>query len=265
MRVAVLFDGAGLARLGLEQAGHECVGVELHPWKHYLSSFVGSGNSVLMDATKFDLSGFDAVWASPPCSTRSTAIKDLTGQGGLRDAEFQQDNLPFALAIETPILWVENVTIQGSKGNEWGLPWNAAQFEETNPRQNRNRIVGGRYELPHVYHAYKRWFPGTCPCISATEWKGCGSDKLRASRHYGRKLTLEEIAYHMGIEIPDGWRATPDGFMPGYRHRDIHWQRELYEALGNGVPVWMAKAFGVAQMGVYESPQRGDFSKVLGL
>ena len=26
MRIAVLFDGAGLARLGLEQAGHTCVG-----------------------------------------------------------------------------------------------------------------------------------------------------------------------------------------------------------------------------------------------
>lgn len=43
MKIAVLFDGAGLARLGLEQAGHECIGVELDPVAHYLGQFVGSG------------------------------------------------------------------------------------------------------------------------------------------------------------------------------------------------------------------------------
>lgn len=263
MKIAVLFDGAGLARLGLEQAGHECVGVELHPVKHHLSKMVGSGNSVLMDAKDFDLTGFDAVWASPPCSTRSTAIKDLTGNGGLRDPVYQQDHLPFSLALDVPVLWVENVTVQGSKGNEWGLTWNAAQFEKDNQRQNRNRVIGGRYELPEVYHPYRRWFPGVCPCVSATEWKGCASDKLRASRHYGRKLTLQEVAYHMGIEIPAGWHQIPEDFMPDYRHRAIHWERKLYEALGNGVPVWMARAFGEAQHGVYSSPQRGDFSGVV--
>ncbi len=37
MNIAVLFDGAGLARLGLEQAGHTCTGIELDPLKHMLS------------------------------------------------------------------------------------------------------------------------------------------------------------------------------------------------------------------------------------
>ena len=55
MKIAVLFDGAGLARLGLEQAGHDCIGFELDPWKHYLSTWVGSGNCVLADARKVDL------------------------------------------------------------------------------------------------------------------------------------------------------------------------------------------------------------------
>ena len=46
LNILVLYDGAGLARLGLEQAGHTCTGVELHPVKHEMSKFVGSGNSI---------------------------------------------------------------------------------------------------------------------------------------------------------------------------------------------------------------------------
>jgi site-specific DNA-cytosine methylase len=49
LKIAVLFDGAGLARLGLEQAGHDCTGYEIDPAKHHLSRMVGSGNSVLAD------------------------------------------------------------------------------------------------------------------------------------------------------------------------------------------------------------------------
>lgn len=247
MKIAVLFDGAGLARLGLEQAGHECVGVELCPWKHHLSTLTGSGNSVHMDALAFDTSGFDAAWASPPCAQRSSAPKDLTSKGGYRDIELQGNHLEWSLAIDAPVLWVENVTVQGSKGNEWGTAYNAAQFEQ-DPRQNRNRVIGGRYPAPHVFHPYRRWFPGTCPCVSATEYKGCASDKLRASRFYGRKLTVQECAYRMGFEIPDAWFTIPEAFHPTWpqKRREIHWERNIYEAIGNGVPVFMARAFGEA-------------------
>lgn len=71
LRIAVLFDGAGLARLGLEEAGHECVGYELNPIAHYLSCFVGKENTVLKDVkdiTDQEFQGFDAVWASPSLS-----------------------------------------------------------------------------------------------------------------------------------------------------------------------------------------------------
>lgn len=246
MKIAVLFDGAGLARLGLEQAGHDCTGVELCPKKHHLSSMVGSGKSILGDATSFDLSGFDAVWASPPCATRSTAIKDLTGRGGLRDPEFQKDHLAWSLSLGADVLWVENVTVQGGKGNDWGTVYNSAQFGPWPPLQNRNRVIGGKYEAPTPDRPYRRWFPGICPCVSATEYKGCGSDRLRASRFYGRKLTLDECAHHMGFRIPCGWRAVPEWFMAGFKDsvRSTAWTRNMYEAVGNGVPVWMAKAFG---------------------
>ncbi len=99
--------------------------------------------------------------------------------------------------------------------------------------------------IPELFRPYKRWAGvGICPCISATEWKGCATDRLRASRFYGRKLTVQECAYHQGFQIPEVWFGTPDWFMPDYKHRAVHWERNIYEAIGNGVPVYMAKAFG---------------------
>lgn len=249
MKIAVLFDGAGLARLGLEQAGHECVGFELDPWKHYLSKHVGSGRSVLADVTKINLAGFDAVWASPPCQQFSSARTQ-----GEPVSEYAGDFLEWSLSLPHEILWVENVIPQG-KMPTWGTPWNAAQFTEE-PLQNRNRMIGGRYEGPSVFHEYKKAFPGVCPCITATEYKGCGSDKRRASRFYGRKLTLQECAYHMGFEVPEAWFEPPEEFLLMANEAKSEkagklvfntwadWQKNLYEAIGNGVPVYMARAFG---------------------
>ena len=251
MNILVLFDGAGLARLGLEKAGHVCTGVELDPRKHALGLHVGSGRCVLADARRyFEEHGrnFDAVWSSPPCVRRTSCIKDLTKAQGLRDEEFQGDHLQWSLNLPTKILWVENVTIQGSDDeyNAWGNLFNAAQFLPE-PVQNRNRVIGGRYRIPSewIYHRYKRWFPGVCPTITATEYKASGAtDKCRASRFYGRNLTLDECAYHQGFDIPPQWSVIPDWFMAGNKWREVHWKRNQFEAIGNGVPVYMARAFG---------------------
>lgn len=233
MKIAVLFDGAGLARLGLELAGHQCTGFELDPWKHYLSKSVGSGNSNLADATEVDLTKYDAVWASPPCQLHSSARTQ-----GAPTSDYSTDFLDWSLKIPNDVLWVENVIPQG-KMPGWGTPWNAAQFMRI-PIQNRNRMIGGRYEMPDVHREYSKAIPGICPCITASEYKGCATDSRRASRFYGRRLTIDECAYHMGFVIPQSWRDIPDGWngTPG------EWQRNLYEAIGNGVPVYMAQAFG---------------------
>jgi site-specific DNA-cytosine methylase len=231
MKIAVLFDGAGLARLGLERAGHDCVGFELDPNKHELSKTVGSGNSILADVRDVDLSSFDAVWASPPCQSRSTARTQ-----GAPTSDFADDLLQWSLDLPHDILWVENVTVQ-HKDNDWGTVWNAAQFLPT-PIQNRNRVIGGTYELPHVYHEYKRRFEGVCPTITASEYKGCATDKRRASRFYGRRLTIEECAFHQGFGIPNAWYNVPDGWTKA------QWYRNIYEAIGNGVPPYMSYAFG---------------------
>ena len=236
MKIACLFDGAGLARLGLEQAGHDVTGVELDPWKHYLSKSVGSGKSLLADVTKVNLSSFDAVWASPPCQLRSSARTQ-----GAPISQFAKDFLQWSLDLPHDILWVENISSQTKADNSWGKLWNFGMLDpEDPPRQSRNRVVGGRYLDPEPYRPYKKWWPGVCPTVTATEHKGCGSDKRRASRFYGRRLTVDECAYHQGFEIPEEWRAIPQGFTKS------GWNKQMVEAIGNGVPVWATKAFGEA-------------------
>lgn len=238
MKILVLFDGAGLARLGLEEAGHECLGIELDPYKHYLGQFVGSGHCLLGDVLELVtpklLSHFDAVWASPPCQERSSARTQ-----GAPTSKYAENLLDWSLALDIPVLWVENVLVQTARENDWGTKYNAAQFLQS-PIQNRNRVIGGHYEPPRTFAPYKKAFPGICPAITASEYKGCASDSRRASRYYGRRITVEEAAYHQGFEIPREWYALPEGFKgtPG------EWKKNIYEAIGNGVPVYFARAFG---------------------
>lgn len=239
LKIAVLFDGAGLSRLGLEQAGHECVGYELNPIAHQLSKSVGSGNCILADVRDVDLDEFDAIWCSPPCQSRSSART----QGKVK-GEFGEDLLEWSLDLvkkyPNKIIWIENVTIQGKNGNDWGIVYNAAQFGEK-PIQNRNRVIGGNYTAPHTEREYKKTFKNICPCVTASEYKGCKTDKRRASRFYGRRLTIEECAYHQGLTIPEEWYKIPEGYSKS------KWYEEIYRAIGNGVPVYMAKAFGIAE------------------
>lgn len=259
MKIAVLFDGAGLARLGLEQAGHECIGVEFDQWKHHLSKFVGGGNSVLMDALQFDASDFDAVWASPPCQKRSQA------NIGLRKGRADKDNyeihdvlLEHSLSLPHEVLWVENVIQFGESENDWGIKYNAAQFLE-NPIQCRNRLIGGRFKEPYTYRKYQKNYPKLklCPAITAAQGQGGYSPRFkRAEGYYGRKMTLEECAYHQGFEVPKEWYEIPDRFVGSVnevksqktgkivKYTKSDWKVILFEAIGNGVPVYMAKAFG---------------------
>ncbi|WP_165953235.1 hypothetical protein [Deinococcus sp. S9] len=44
----------------------------------------------------------------------------------------------------------------------------------------------------------------------------------------------------MGFEIPDAWREVPAGWT------EAAWRRNLYTAIGNGVPPFMSRAFGEA-------------------
>lgn len=247
MKIAVLFDGGGLARKGLEDVGHDCTGFEIDPAKHYLSLMVGSGNSVLADVREVDLSPFDAVWASPPCQERSDQ----------KVAERDPENaalLEWSLKIDRPILWVENV-ISGTEDNSWGKFYNAAQFLEL-PKQRRRRLIGGRYTPPPVWREYKNNYPEwehiAPPAPMAHEIYSGGlhqevdKERRRFTRWYkrrmGRKPTLFDIAYHQGFEMPLGWFTPPVWWVKSQKL----WLKEICQALGNGVPVYMAYGFGAA-------------------
>ena len=110
-KAAVLFDGAGFARLGLEQAGWDCTGFELNPIAHWLGSHIGEGKSYLKDVRDVDLSSYDAVWASPPCQIHSVA----NNQQSATEGKYKVDLLNWSLEIpqrfpNVKFLWVENVS-----------------------------------------------------------------------------------------------------------------------------------------------------------
>lgn len=263
LNIAVLGDGGGLARLGLERAGHTCTGFELDPTKHYLSQMVGSGNCILADMREVDLSDFDAVWASPPCQEHSDQ-----NHGNRKQANPYGDGslLDWCLNLPHDILWVENV-INRQLNTQPGTLYNAAQFLPT-PIQKRRRFVAGRYQPPVVYRPFQYDYKtiDCCPAVIASELARGGMarsiqhERRKASNWYGRPLSLREMAYHQGFGIPDGllrsWFYIPPFVNPktGKLYTRSQWKQELSQAIGNGVPVYMAQAFGAAYTGRYPVP-----------
>ena len=174
-KCAVLFDGGGYARVGLEAAGWDCTGYELNPIAHWFGGHHGKAGSKsqLADATSVDLSPFDAVWASPPCQTRSNA-----NPSGISSGQYSKDFVDFSLDLwdkyeNLKILWVENVATTKKDQRRFGTPSNASQYSE-NPTQNRIREMGGKYPKPETYSEFSRRyinFPNICPTIVATEFK----------------------------------------------------------------------------------------------
>ena len=81
-RLLDLFCCAGGAGAGYAKAGFEVVGVDLHPQPRYPFEFHQA------DAMTFDLSGFDAIHASPPCQAYTVlgGREDLSHYPDLVDA-----------------------------------------------------------------------------------------------------------------------------------------------------------------------------------
>lgn len=81
-RLLDLFCCAGGAGSGYAKAGFEVVGVDLHPQPRYPFEFHQA------DAMTFDLSGFDAIHASPPCQAYTVlgGREDLSHYPDLVDA-----------------------------------------------------------------------------------------------------------------------------------------------------------------------------------
>jgi DNA (cytosine-5)-methyltransferase 1 len=68
-----LFCGAGGAAKGMQRADFHVTGVDIKPQPRYCGDAFIQG-----DALEADLSGYDFVWASPPCQSYSAATKHLS-------------------------------------------------------------------------------------------------------------------------------------------------------------------------------------------
>lgn len=80
LRILDLFSGAGGCARGYQQAGFEVTGVDLHPQPRYAGDHFVLGDALEYLATA-DLTGFDAIHASPPCQ----AYAGVTAWRGNRD------------------------------------------------------------------------------------------------------------------------------------------------------------------------------------
>ncbi len=196
-RILDIFCGAGGCSVGYHQAGFDVVGVDLHPQPRYPFAFVQA--DALEYLATADLTGLDAIHASPPCQ----AYAGVTAWRGNRD------NHPDLVAETRRLLWLT------------GLPWVIENVPEA-PIRPDLLLCGSQFGLAVKRH---RAFE--------TSWKAysliqpCRHRNLLPFMHKGERAYADALgcgwmtnkegrqaippAYtaHVGALLADHIRATP--------------------------------------------------------
>ena len=125
VRCLDLFCGAGGAGMGLHRAGFDVTGVDILPQPRYPFRFI------MGDALAQDLTGFDFVWASPPCQAH-TAMQHIR-----KNAHAHPDLIPAVRA----------------KLESWGGPWVIENVKGA-PLRNAVMLCGAMFGLRIAKHRY---------------------------------------------------------------------------------------------------------------
>jgi len=195
-RLLDLFSGAGGAAMGYHRAGFEVVGVDINPQPHYPFEFHQA------DALEFDLAGFDAIHASPPCQA-SSALTKGTNRGrsypqlipGIRE-RLAEVNVPTIIENVQGAAIRPDVTLCGEM---FGLGViRHRYFEMSHPVsqpphiKHRGRVSGWRHG---------KFYPG--PYVAVY---GDG----------GGKGSVEQWQQAMGIDWTDNRKSIAEAIPPAY-------------------------------------------------
>ena len=124
MKALDLFCCAGGASMGLHRAGFDVTGVDIAPQPRYPFTFIQG------DALEADLTGYDFIWASPPCLAYTVA-----GQNYRRDGKEYPD-----------LIAATRAKLEAS-----GLPW-VMENVPGSPLTNAIVLCGSIFGLPIVRH-----------------------------------------------------------------------------------------------------------------
>jgi DNA (cytosine-5)-methyltransferase 1 len=178
-----LFCGAGGASSGLAAAGFDVTGVDLARQPRYPFRFIQG------DALTARLTGFDFVWASPPCQRFSVISRNLGIAGRYQD-------LIAAIRLRLVLC---------------GLPYVIENVPGA-PLRSPVVLCGRMFGLPLIRH---RLFEANFPIVAPPHIEhtgdeipvyGNGTSRWHLNRRGGRGVSIEEKRAAMGID----WMARAE-------------------------------------------------------
>jgi DNA (cytosine-5)-methyltransferase 1 len=200
-----LFCGAGGAAVGYHRAGFDVVGVDIADQPHYPFTFHQG------DAMTWQLDGYDAVHASPPCQMFTAMSNRWRGRGGRADQHIDLLTPTRHRFHPLAVPWViENVVGARSlmAGDVLVLHGGMFSLGVNRPRLFESNVLLLAGPAPRTRDAVGVY--GRAP-DGRTLWrKPNGNLALRAP------ASVAEAAQVMGIDWCPDWRGIAEAIPPAY-------------------------------------------------